>query len=134
MTNERTAWPWLEPPKQRLREARSAGRLPHALLLVGPPGIGKRRLADWIAAAALCETASGPCGRCASCLLIAAGNHPDLMSCGVQEDASSIKVEQIRDLIGSLSLTSFRGGFKVAINDPADRLNNSSFSALLKTH
>lgn len=71
--------PWLETTWQRLLALQS--RLPHALLLVGPPGTGKRDLADALAARLLCAT-PGPdgvaCGQCVGCRLRVSGNHPDL--------------------------------------------------------
>ena len=55
-------------------------RLPHALLLHGGRGIGKRQLVKAFAQLLLCETPvdAAPCGRCAGCRLVAADNHPDL--------------------------------------------------------
>lgn len=56
-------------------------RLPHALLLHGGRGIGKRHLAKAFAQLLLCETPAdggAPCGQCAGCQLVAADNHPDL--------------------------------------------------------
>lgn len=126
------AMPWLATSRNRLREARDANRLPHAVLLLGPPEIGKQELARWLASLVLCTAPDGPCGHCAGCGLFAAGNHPDLRVCGLLEDAASIKVEQIRELIEAMTLKSYLGGYKVAILSPADRMNTSSFNALLK--
>lgn len=55
-------------------------RLPHALLLHGGRGIGKRHLVKAFAELLLCEAPvdAAPCGRCAGCQLVAADNHPDL--------------------------------------------------------
>jgi DNA polymerase-3 subunit delta' len=127
--------PWLAPAREQVALALAAGRLPHALLLQGQPGLGKAALADWIARLALCEAplAGGPCGVCTSCRLHAAGNHPDLRRVGVAEDKKQVAVEDIRELIASLSLKSYRGRRKVAIVDPADAMNASGANALLKT-
>jgi len=127
-----TEHPWTERPRQQLAGAWRAGRLPHAVLLVGPPEIGKLELARWLASLVLCSGSEAPCGRCPSCELLAAGNHPDLMVCGLLEDATSISVEQIRGLIETMALKSYLGGSKVAILSPADKMNTSSFNALLK--
>lgn len=65
--------------RARLTSAIGAGRLPQALLLVGPHGVGKQRLALWCAQALLCEEQPGnPCGHCHSCGQIEALVHPDL--------------------------------------------------------
>ena len=58
--------PWLAPLWARLMQARAADRLPHALLLVGPRGLGKRRLVDLFARALLCTAPNAEIGR-ASC-------------------------------------------------------------------
>lgn len=55
-------------------------RLPHALLLHGPEGVGKALFAETLAARLLCETAQGAafaCGECEGCKWFASGNHPD---------------------------------------------------------
>ncbi len=65
--------------RTRLATAMSAGRLPPAILLVGPPGVGKQRLGLWIGQGLLCERGPGePCEACQSCRLAAALGHPDL--------------------------------------------------------
>jgi len=65
--------------RQRFTDAIGAGRLPQTLLFEGPKGVGKQRLALWLAQALLCETAPGqPCGKCASCRQVDNLSHPDL--------------------------------------------------------
>jgi DNA polymerase III subunit delta' len=126
--------PWLHGLQQRLRAAMAAGRLPHSLLLLSVPGLGAELLANWIAASALCESGNRrPCGDCASCRLLRADSHPDSFVVRVAEDAQQIKVEQIRELIEALSLSSFRGGYKVAIIEAAEALNANGANAFLKT-
>jgi len=55
-------------------------RLPGALLFHGPPGIGKQRLALWVAQLLVCEqpTAAGPCNRCKACSMAVRLEHPDV--------------------------------------------------------
>lgn len=64
----------------RLTAALTARRLPAALLLTGPPGIGKQRLGQWIAAGLVCEGGGpgAPCGSCHACRLAASLQHPDV--------------------------------------------------------
>jgi DNA polymerase III subunit delta' len=64
--------------RERLLEASRAGRLPSSLLLHGAPGIGKQRLALWLARALLCEGADSPCGKCQGCRYANVLAHPDL--------------------------------------------------------
>ena len=62
-----------------LARAQRDGTLPSALLLHGPRGVGKQRLALWAAQLVLCESPAGePCGRCHSCRLAIGLQHPDL--------------------------------------------------------
>jgi DNA polymerase-3 subunit delta' len=65
--------------RQMLGRASAESRLPQAVLLTGPAGSGKQRLALWLAQAVLCaEAAAEPCGRCAECRLVLEIAHPDL--------------------------------------------------------
>ena len=60
-------------------------------------------------------------------------NHPDWHVVRLEEDAQQIKVDQIRGLIESLSLSSYRGGYKVGIVEGAEALNANGANAFLKT-
>ena len=62
----------------RLGGSVSSGRFPQAALLSGPQGIGKQRLALWIAQALLCSGDHSPCGECQSCRQVLSLGHPDL--------------------------------------------------------
>ncbi|MDP8985947.1 MAG: DNA polymerase III subunit delta' [Pseudomonadota bacterium] len=126
--------PWLAVPQQRLREARRAGRLPHSSLLLSTPGLGAEYLAHWMAALALCDSRNErPCGTCAACALLRCDSHPDYAVVRLEEDAKQIKVDQVRELIGSLTLKSYRGGYKVGIIEGAETLNVNGANAFLKT-
>ena len=126
--------PWLNSAQQRLRASLAAQRLPHSLLLLSAPGLGAEHLANWIAALALCESpGAGPCGACASCQLLRADTHPDSYLVRLEKDAQQIKVDQVRELIESLSLKSYRGGYKVGIIEGAEALNANGANAFLKT-
>ena len=70
--------PWNQPILQSLKAR--LDRLPHALLLHGPRGVGKLALAEAMAQLLLCEhadLAKRPCGSCDACRWYLAGNHPD---------------------------------------------------------
>jgi DNA polymerase-3 subunit delta' len=130
--------PWLASQWDGLQRTRGLGRLPHALLIHGPAGVGKRLFAEQLAQSLLCPTPDSdgrPCGRCQDCHLFAVGNHPDLVRVGPDPEAKSgeIKVQSIRDLVESEGLTANRGGYKVILIDPAERMNPSAANALLKT-
>jgi hypothetical protein len=65
-----------------LRRLIQRNRLPHAVLLVGRPGCGRRTVALACAQALLCGRAAGgdACGACDDCRLVAQGIHPDLVA------------------------------------------------------
>ena len=126
--------PWLQNAQDRLRAAQRAERLPHSLLLQAAPGLGAEDLVNWITALVLCESADRrPCGECKSCRLLRADSHPDAHRLRLEEDARQIKVDQVRGLIDSLALTSYRGGYKVGVIEGAELLNASGANAFLKT-
>ena len=136
-----TLAPWHEENWRRLHERRARGSLPHALLLCGPQGLGKRAFADGLAAALLCQqprTDGSACGACRACVLLAAGSHPDRVRVGIElrddgKPRTEITVDQIRILAERLALTAQFGGYQVASIDPADQMNNAAANALLKT-
>lgn len=128
--------PWHRPAWTRLLDAYHGGRLPHALLLSGPDGIGLGEFASATAAALLCDhpgDALSPCGGCRACILVRAGNHPDILRVWPEEPGKQIRVEEVRDLIGFMQLSSQSGRHKIAIVDPAEALNRSASNTLLKT-
>src|SRR5256714_4795696 len=84
----RCAWPYSnvtsvqlvghEQLDEKLAASIRVGKLPASLLLQGPRGVGKQRLAIWIAQQLLCSKKNGSCGHCASCRYVGALTHPDL--------------------------------------------------------
>lgn len=127
--------PWHDAQWQRVLAARRQQRLGHALLLAGPRGVGKRMFAEGLAALLLCEDppSDEPCGTCRSCVLSAAGPHPDFTVIEPEEGKQDIAVEAARALGAKLALYSHYGRAKVAMIAPAEALNMSSINALLKT-
>jgi DNA polymerase-3 subunit delta' len=141
-----TAWTGLYPwQREAARDAlRHRDRWPHALLITGREGIGKRGFALELARSLLCETPDAEgfaCGSCASCRYAAAGQHPDLRivePVEIDEDNIAtpslwINVAHIRALIDWAALTSHRRVAKVAVIVPAERMNPAAANALLKT-
>lgn len=125
--------PWHEAAFNRLAALHQQGRLAHAFLLQGRPGLGKGLLARYLAQALLCQTPGEghPCGGCSACLLLAAGTHPDLRL--VQpEERRNIVIDQIRDTVEFMSKTAQQGGRKVIVIDPAECMNVNAANALLK--
>jgi DNA polymerase-3 subunit delta' len=129
-------YPWLEASWRQLCQARMQGRMPHALLLSGPRGVGKRDFAQALARALLCREpdADGQaCGQCQPCRQWQTGSPPDFLRVEPEEEGKAIKVDQVRGLCAELSLTSHGGGYKVALLQPAERMNVNAANSLLKT-
>ena len=122
-----------------LTRAIARGTLPPALLLAGPEGIGKRRTALAIAETLNCREPRAvgdfeidACGTCEACRRIARGVHPDVLIVEPGE-TGSIKIEQIRDVIGQAAYRPFEGRRRAVIVDEADALVTQAQNALLKT-
>lgn len=127
-------------------------KLPHALLFAGPPGVGKRELADALASRLLCESrrkAHQPaCGSCASCLMMAGGQHPDFRLLQPDADAEGeeeggdegekkkaskqIRIGQVREIEEWFHVGGHRDGARVCIIDPAESMNSITANSLLK--
>lgn len=127
-----------------------AGRLPHALLISGPEGIGKHELALKIAQAVVCEAAQPPCGECRPCRRVFDPEHrhepirhADVALvqrggiCAVNDHDHSrsrtIGICQIRWVERVTSIKPFEGPNRVVIIDPADALTTEAADAFLKT-
>lgn len=131
--------------------------LHHALLLMGPSGIGKSAFAEALAARLLCERIVSPtalaCGQCAACHWFASGNHPDYRKVTLESEdeegnaeeakpskgkkagkakATQIRIDQIRELENFVFVGSHRHGNRVVLIDPADLVNVSAANSLLK--
>ena len=142
-----TLYPWQNELGQRWIELRS--RLPHALLLKGPHGVGKFDFAMNVAQSLLCKKplADGwACQDCPSCHWFDQESHPDFRllqpdAQSVQEEekeggkkpSKKISVEQIRALSDFTNLSAHQGGYRVVLIHPAETMNVNAANALLKT-
>lgn len=121
--------PWLNQITEGWRASVMAGRAPHALMLLGAAGTGKRCAAAWLARCRLgmSELRSEPQ------YPLTIPEHADLRWISPAEDKHVVGIEQIRELVAALSLTSYAGGAKVAVIDPANAMTASAANSLLKT-
>jgi DNA polymerase III subunit delta' len=122
-----------------------SGRPPHGLMLAGPAGIGKATLAYRIARYVLKFGANAEGGADLSIARndivsrqVEAQSHPGLLVLKRPRDEKTgklktvVSVDEIRRLGGFFGLTSARGGWRVAIIDAADEMNDHAANALLK--
>lgn len=135
-------FPWLDTIWSRLLSMRQ--RLPHALLLAGPQGVGKRELARAWARSLLCERPSRDgeaCLACEACHWFEAGTHPDFLHLARLEKetkegelklATDISVEQARAAVEFVQLSTYRAGRRLVVVEPAEALNTAAANALLK--
>lgn len=127
-----------------------AERFPHAVLLAGPEGVGKRVFAEHLVALLLCESPTtewNACGHCPSCHWLTAGNHPDfrlVAPVGEEEGeegagetakrrgSTLIRIDQIRELEDFVYVGSHRHGNRVVLLAEAEAMNPTAANALLK--
>lgn len=149
--------PWLRTPLRAALHAQQA----HALLVMGPAGVGQFDFAMALTQAWLCEAphAQRPdamaCGHCEGCRLVSQRSHPDLrllvpeawrVQAGLSVDeggdsddgkkrkpSQEIKVDQVRAALDFSERTAGRAALKVVVVQPAEALNAVSANALLKT-
>jgi len=146
------ALPWHREGLERLMNRQ--GRLPHALLVSGRPGIGKVEFARSLGRSLLCESPIDrlACGQCPSCHWFSQSNHPDYREIvpeaaeegdgeGAEADGGKeagrkslvIKIDQVRAIRDFVSLTTHRAGHRVIVLHPAEALQPAAANALLKT-
>lgn len=133
-----TAYPWHIKQWQQLLSAYEQKKLSHAFIFHGLAGLGKFEFAMQFANFLLCvdsnkNAANACCQTCKSCRLFQGNNHPDFQLVTVEEEASVIKLEQIKEIVAKNNYTSQYQGYRVVLISPAEKMNTATANALLKT-
>lgn len=129
-------FPWQLKQWNYLLNRRRSACLPHALLLSGVQGLGKRLFAVAFTKVLLCKQSSMTgvaCNSCHSCQLITANSHPDLHILEPEAEGKLIRIDQIRELIEQMNQTAHQNDYRVAIITPAEAMHIAAANALLKT-
>jgi len=119
-----------------LRQAVMRRSVPQSMLFAGPEGSGKRAMAVALAQAVNCpnQKEGDACGTCPTCTRIARGDHYDVVIVTREDDAATIKIEQLRDtVLDVVGYRPFEAQRRVFIIDPADAITEQGQDALLKT-
>jgi DNA polymerase-3 subunit delta' len=117
-----------------LMRALERGQIHHALVLVGPRGVGKATFARGLACAMLCPQAPGRgCGECPICRRVLLGHHPDVDWLVPDGKAGQISVDAARACHVRQAHAPYEAARHVIVVDPADALGEGAGNALLKT-
>ena len=123
-----TQIPWLNRYEKSWEKIRKNNKIPHAILISGNRGIGKRSFAAWLATEHLDITKKHK-----GCVFpFSIPSHADLKWISPIEGKRDINVNQIRQIIDDLTMSSYEGIGKVTVIDPVNKLNISSANSLLK--
>ena len=126
--------PWQYRTMRAFAERFDAGRMPHALLIQGAPGIGKAQFSNAAAAFLQCQQPDSgvACGSCRSCKFAVAGSHPDRFMLVPAEPSKPIRVDEVRAMGQFVSRTPQLANCKVVIIRPAEAMNHNAANSLLK--
>ncbi|WP_395376460.1 DNA polymerase III subunit delta' [Marinicella sp. W31] len=122
---------WLQPYQQQWSQLLRKEQKPHAVIIEGNTGIGKKNLADILSAIMLCSISnSEACGTCSNCHLSTGGHHPDVLQIAVEDGL--IRVAEIRQLTQFFTSRPHCSQHKIACINGAEKMNKSAANALLK--
>jgi DNA polymerase III subunit delta' len=112
------------------------GKMKHAYLFTGPPGVGRRTMALKFAQAVNCPSPYAPgiaCGVCSTCKRLSIMQHPDLLVVQAEQVGGMLKVDQVRELQRFLSLSPYEARYRFALLLRFEEANPNAANALLKS-
>lgn len=119
--------------KESLSALADSGKLPHAVILEGPPGSGKRMLAGILAQYLVCRgEGRRPCGECVPCQKAARGVHPDISAVSGAGGSRSFHVEDVRRVISGAYTLPNESERKVILLEEAQNMSPQAQNTLLK--
>ena len=122
-----------EKVKEQLSFLISSKRLPHAIVIEGEEGIGKRTFARELACALVCRSEEiSPCHECAQCKKALNGIHPDIFEHIANGKANSFHVDVVRNVINSVYMSPNEAEYRIYILGNAHCMNKNAQNALLK--
>lgn len=107
------------------------GKLPHAVLITGEDGSGKKTAAKYLAMSVLCSGQNKPCLSCENCRRIMKGIHPDVIMHS-PSDSGMYKVDTIRAIRSDAAVKPNQSEYKFYIIEKADGMNKNAANSLLK--
>ena len=116
--------------KESVRSFIKSGRFPHAFIIEGEEGSGRRTLAKILAAAAVCESENAPCGSCRVCDLVTRDGHSDVLT--YRPDGATFKIDTVREIRDNAYVMPIEGKRKVNILLDCDKMNEPAQNAFLK--
>jgi len=138
ITSPALPYPWQQAQWGKVIGSQQSGRLPHALLFLGPQGVGKQNFAASLVDRMLCHQPETQgleeqaCGKCKSCLLRISGNHPDLKVVERLEKKKNISIDQVREVGEFLAKQAQLDGYRCVVVNGAEEMSESAANALLK--
>ena len=118
--------------KEQLACLAESCRIPHAIIIEGDEGMGKRTLAREIAINLFCRSDDTPCMKCPQCSKVLKGIHPDLYEYTAANRRDAFHVKRVREIREDAYVKPNEADYKVYILGNAQSMSISAQNALLK--
>jgi DNA polymerase-3 subunit delta' len=118
--------------KETILNMSQKDRMAHSFLICGEKGLGKKNIADWLAALLVCEGAEKPCFACRSCHLASEHTHPDIIYAEHSGKLGGFSVDTVREICSDAYIKPNNGERKIYIFTDADKITVQAQNSLLK--